>query len=40
MGSDIIRSTGNESISFIVVFELLILFFTPLVEWPCSVGGG
>lgn len=40
MGSDIIRSTGHESTCRIVVFELLILFFTPLVEWPCSVEGG
>lgn len=39
LGSDIASSVGNESSCPIVVFELLILFFTLLVGQPCSVGG-
>lgn len=39
VGSDVV-TIGNESSRLIVVFELLIIFLTPLVGWPCSVGGG
>lgn len=40
VGSDIVGSIRDESSRRVVVFELLILFFTPIVGWPCSVGIG